>query len=155
MRGDGLWVLALVVATAFCLACSFCYHLCNCTGRLVKECMYRMDLTGIVALIGVSYFTGIALAFHCAPTVRKFYLFYAAGVVLALAAPLLRPQIADLTKHFIVCVGSSRTFWQCSAATAPAPGSSCTSGPRSVGRGASTSSATATKSGTYSCCSRP
>lgn len=105
LQRDAVWVLALVATTAFCLACSFSYHLCNCAGRSVKECMYRMDLAGIVALIGVSYFTGIALAFHCCPRVRKFYLFYAAGVVLALAAPLVRAQLADLTRHFIICAG--------------------------------------------------
>lgn len=103
-RGESLWVLSLILATAFCLLCSCIYHLCNCTGRNVKECMYRMDLTGIAALISVSYFSGIGLAFHCHPRLRKCYLVYSAGIVIALMAPLMRSQLADLTTHFIVCV---------------------------------------------------
>lgn len=104
LQWDELWVLALVGATAFCLLCSFSYHLCSCSGRSLRECMYRMDLTGIVVLIVMSYFTGIALGYRCWPRLRRFYLVYAVGVAAALAWPLLRSQLADLTRHFIVCV---------------------------------------------------
>jgi len=104
LQWDELWVLALVAATAFCLLCSFSYHICTCSGRCVRECMYRFDLTGIVTLIVVSYFTGIALGLRCQTGLRRFYLVYAAGVALALAWPLMRPRLDDLTRHFIVCV---------------------------------------------------
>lgn len=99
------WVFALVVASAFCLMCSFGYHLCNCTGSGVCHCMHKVDQIGIVVLISASYFTGIALGFRCRPVLRCIYLAYAGGVALALLGPLLRPHLVqDMTRHFIVCV---------------------------------------------------
>mmetsp|Transcript_60488 Transcript_60488/g.194768 ORF Transcript_60488/g.194768 Transcript_60488/m.194768 type:complete len:313 (+) Transcript_60488:103-1041(+) len=103
LQWDLFWVLALVISSAFCLICSFAYHLCLCSGPSVKDCTYRMDLTGIVTLIIMSYFTGIALGYKCWPGLRQFYLAYATCIALALAAPLLRSRLVDLTRHFIGC----------------------------------------------------
>mmetsp|Transcript_8294 Transcript_8294/g.9511 ORF Transcript_8294/g.9511 Transcript_8294/m.9511 type:complete len:172 (+) Transcript_8294:61-576(+) len=66
-----------------------------------------MDLTGIVVLITTSYFAGIALGFRCYPDLRNFYLFYAGAVSLALAVPLIKPDLLkDLTRHMILCVAA-------------------------------------------------
>ncbi|CAE7399536.1 HHP3 [Symbiodinium pilosum] len=64
-----------------------------------------MDLTGIVVLIAASYFAGIALGYRCYPALRGFYLAYAAFVSLALAVPLLKPDLVkDLAQHMVLCV---------------------------------------------------
>lgn len=98
-------VLALVVASDFCLVSSFVYHLCKCASHGVCQCTYKLDLSGIVVLIGASYFCGIALGFRCTPTVRLLWLVYAAVIVAALSAPLLFPgMMEDHTCHFIACV---------------------------------------------------
>jgi len=102
-----LWVLLLVVASAYCFSCSFVFHLCSCTRAQVRHCTYRMDLTGIVVLITISYFAGIALGFRCYPALKSFYLFYAGAVSLALAVPLIKPELLkDLTRHMILCVAA-------------------------------------------------
>eukprot|EP00440_Ansanella_granifera_P028449 gb/GFBE01030915.1/.p1 GENE.gb/GFBE01030915.1/~~gb/GFBE01030915.1/.p1 ORF type:complete len:343 (+),score=35.73 gb/GFBE01030915.1/:1-1029(+) len=103
-QAEALWVLLLVAATGYCLFCSFMFHLCSCTGTNLRECTYKMDLTGIVTLIAVSYFTGIALGYRCHPELRGFYLMYAACVSLALAVPVVRPNLVeDMPRHFILC----------------------------------------------------
>lgn len=103
-QAQGLWVLLLVVASGYCLCCSFCFHLCSCS-PLTRECTYKLDLTGIVVLIAVSYFTGIALGYRCYPELRLFYLAYAALVSAALAVPVVKPDLVqDIPRHFIVCV---------------------------------------------------
>ena len=100
-----VWILLLVVASAYCFSCSFMFHLCSCSGSQLRHCTYRMDLTGIVVLITVSYFAGIALGFRCYPALQSFYLVYASLVSLALAVPLLQPELVkDLTRHMIFCV---------------------------------------------------
>mmetsp|Transcript_2294 Transcript_2294/g.2488 ORF Transcript_2294/g.2488 Transcript_2294/m.2488 type:complete len:207 (+) Transcript_2294:29-649(+) len=76
-----IWLLLLVVASAYCFSCSFVFHLCSCTGAQLRHCTYKMDLTGIVVLITTSYFAGIALGFRCYPDLRNFYLFYAGATV--------------------------------------------------------------------------
>jgi len=105
-ESEKVWVLFLILASDFCLACSFSYHLCKCAGQPgVHECTFKLDLTGIVTLVAVSYFTGVALAYRCFPVLRAFYLVYSGCVAIALAGPLLNPRlVTDMTRHFIFCV---------------------------------------------------
>ncbi|CAE7442653.1 ngb2 [Symbiodinium microadriaticum] len=84
-NATALWIFILVVASAYCCVCSVVFHLCSCTHVGVRDCTYKMDLTGIVVLIAASYFTGIALGYRCYPALRSFYLAYAALISVALA----------------------------------------------------------------------
>jgi len=100
-----IWVMLLVAASSYCLLSSFFYHLCSCMGNDIRDCTYKLDLTGIVVLIAVSYFTGIALGYRCFPELQMFYLAYSACVTAALAGPLIKKDLVkDLTRHFIACV---------------------------------------------------
>ncbi|CAJ1415940.1 unnamed protein product [Effrenium voratum] len=106
-QAAALWLLLLVAASAYCFFCSFFYHLCSCTGASLRECTYRLDLTGIVVLITASYFTGIALGYRCYPALRSFYLVYAGLVSVALSLPLMKPLLVkDMTRHLILCVAA-------------------------------------------------
>eukprot|EP00439_Symbiodinium_sp_Y106_P070198 s3511_g12.t1 len=49
-----LWIFLLVVASAYCCVCSVVFHLCSCAHVGVRDCTYKMDLTGIVVLIAAS-----------------------------------------------------------------------------------------------------
>jgi len=98
-------VLILVAASFFCLASSTSYHICCFSKKCIFECTYKMDLSGIVVLIGTSYFTGIVLGYRCRPGLRLFYLLYTLAVLVALTGPLVRPSlVANLPRHMIVCV---------------------------------------------------
>jgi len=100
-----LWIFLLVVASAYCCVCSVVFHLCSCAHVGVRDCTYKMDLTGIVILIAASYFTGIALGYRCYPALRSFYLAYAALISVALAVPLLKRELVkDLAQHMVLCV---------------------------------------------------
>eukprot|EP00933_Yihiella_yeosuensis_P077504 TRINITY_DN88012_c0_g1_i1.p1 TRINITY_DN88012_c0_g1~~TRINITY_DN88012_c0_g1_i1.p1 ORF type:complete len:360 (+),score=36.63 TRINITY_DN88012_c0_g1_i1:95-1174(+) len=100
-----LWVLLLVVASAFCLGSSFVYHLCTCTTNSIADCTYKMDLTGIVTLIAFSYVAGIGLGYRCFPALRLFYLIFSGFVSLCLLGPLVKPTlVSNLSKHFMICV---------------------------------------------------
>lgn len=104
-QNELLWLLLLVFASSFTLFWSFLYHLCLCTTTCVRDCTYKMDLSGIIALIVTSYFTGIALGYRCFPSLRRFYLVYAACISLLLAGPLVWPSlISNVTRHLICCV---------------------------------------------------
>jgi adiponectin receptor len=100
-------VLLLVLASGFCLMASVFYHVCFCGDEHVYQCTYTMDLSGIVVLVGTSYFTGITLGYRCFPTTRQFYLVYAACVILALSVPLVKPGlIQNVARHMIMCVAA-------------------------------------------------
>lgn len=104
LQGDAVWLVLLVMASAYCLFASFTYHLCTCTANSVRDCTHKMDLSGIVVLIAMSYFAGIALGYRCYPRLRCFYLVYAACISLLLAGPLLWPSLVrDKNRHLIGC----------------------------------------------------
>jgi len=104
LGANPIWMILLVVASAFCLFWSVAYHVCACGSNCVNKCTLKMDHSGIVMLIVFSYLTGIALGFHCFPTLCKFYLAYAACISIALALPLVRPKlIGNQARHFIGC----------------------------------------------------
>ncbi|CAK0827501.1 unnamed protein product [Prorocentrum cordatum] len=87
IEAEARWVLALVFTTAVCLLASFAYHLCNCTDQRVCQCMHKMDQTGIVCLIIMSYFSGISLFYRCFPRLRLFYLCFAGCVAAGESTP--------------------------------------------------------------------
>jgi len=112
MKMEALWLLLLVVATCFMCFSSACYHLCLCGSRCMGECVYKIDLTGIAALITISYLSGIALGLQCFPWLRCFYLVYALCVAACLVAPLFWSNligswwVPNMPRHFIVCVAA-------------------------------------------------
>lgn len=103
IQEETVWVLIQVLATSLCLLFSFSYHLCLCTGRGTCQCMYRMDLAGIMTLIAATYFCGIALAYRCFARLRILYLAYALVVVLLLVWPLCKRHVESMARHMIFC----------------------------------------------------
>lgn len=122
LGADAMWVLALCGTTAACLLASFSYHLCCCTERRVCECMHKMDQTGIVALIIMSYFSGIALGYRCFPGIRILYLCLAGCVAVALALPLaFRRLVTNVPRHLTLCCVAGVVpagHWVCIASSA-------------------------------------
>jgi len=113
-----LWVLALVAATAYAMLASFSYHLCTCSAFRTRTCAHRMDLSGIVGLIVMSYFSAVAVGYKCWPQLRQFYLIFSAVVSLAVAAPMSRPSLVlgDLKRHMITCCAAGllpAIHWLC------------------------------------------
>eukprot|EP00403_Amphidinium_massartii_P013349 CAMPEP_0178417008 /NCGR_PEP_ID=MMETSP0689_2-20121128/24356_1 /TAXON_ID=160604 /ORGANISM="Amphidinium massartii, Strain CS-259" /LENGTH=253 /DNA_ID=CAMNT_0020038367 /DNA_START=32 /DNA_END=789 /DNA_ORIENTATION=- len=120
VQAELVWLLLLVGATAYAFLASFSYHLCTCSRKQMRHCTYRMDLSGIVGLIVMSYFSAVAVGYKCWPWLRQFYLVFSGVVSLAVATPMIRPNLVfiDNKTHLILCCVAGllpAIHWMCIA----------------------------------------